>query len=219
MKYHSNRESSLTDFEDRLNKTAKAVALLCVCLFSVLSTAQRTDSPDIDTEISRQIVGNWLINDELSDNSDDQVEAAIEEGGGKIPRRWFRKRPDDFYRGGPQEQELYDRISYDDVLSIEYTASEFIFTYADKYLRVFHSDGRRRRTTANDFYAEGGEDFSFANWDGDALVVEARPRDGGFTLETYTMEAEGNRLRVEMIIEPASFPAAIQLIRVYDRAN
>ncbi len=166
-----------------------------------------------------QIVGSWLINEDLSDNSDDQVEAAIKEGGGKVPRRWFSKRAEDFYRGGPQEQELYDRISYDDVLSIEYTEPEFTFTYADNYQRVFHSDGRRRRTTANDFYAEGGADFSFANWDQGALIVEARPRDGGFTLETYTLEAEGNRLRVEMTIEPASFRATINLVRVYDRAN
>ncbi len=209
----------MIDFKDKLTKTAKAVALLCVFLFCVLTTAQKADSADIDTEISRQIVGNWRINDELSDNSDDQVEAAIKAGGGKIARRWLRKRPDDFYRGGPPEQELYDRISYDDVLRIEYSAPQFIFTYADEYQRVFHSDGRRRRTTANDFYAEGGEDFSFANWDGGALVVEARPRDGGFTLETYSIEAKGNRLRVEMIIEPASFRAAVNITRVYERAN
>lgn len=170
-------------------------------------------------EARQRIVGNWVINDELSDNSDDQVEEAIKEGGGKVARRLFRKRPEDFYRGGPPEQELYDRISYDDVLRIEYSEPEFVFTYADDYLRVFHTDGRRRRTTANSFYTEGGEDFSFGNWDGSALIVEARPRDGGFTLETYTVEEGGNRLRVEMTIEPDSFAAAISLTRVYDRAN
>ena len=97
-------------------------------------------------------------------------------------------------------------------------APEFVFTYADNYQRIFHTDGRRRRTTANSFYAEGDEDFSFGNWNAAALVVEARPRDGGFTLETYTLEEGGNRLRVEMTIEPASFRGAISLTRVYDRA-
>ena len=137
----------------------------------------------------------------------------------KVARRWFSKRDEDFYRGGPPEQELYDRISYDDILSIEYAAPEFAFTYADDYRRVFHTDGRRRTSTANSFYAEGGADFSFGNWDGASLVVEARPRDGGFTLETYTLEEGGNRLRVEMVLEPSSFRAAINLTRIYDRAN
>lgn len=197
--------------------------VLVTVFFCVFLVAQQSDdlanSSEKDSEVSRQIIGHWRINDELSDNSDDQVEAAIKQGGGKVPRRWFSKRAEDFYRGGPPEQELYDRISYDDVLTIEYTEAEFKFTYADNYQRVFHTDGRRRRTTVNNFYAEGGEDFSFANWDNAELIVEARPRDGGFTLETYTIEAAGNRLRVEMTIEPDSFRAAINLVRVYDRAN
>ena len=163
--------------------------------------------------------GSWVINEELSDNSDDQVEEAIKAGGGKVPRRWFSKREEDFYRGGPEEQELYDRISYDDVLSIEYAPPEFRFTYADDYERVFHTDGRRRSTTANSFYAGGGADFSFGNWEGEALIVEARPRDGGFTMETYTLEEGGDRLRVEMVIEPTAFRAAINLTRIYDRAD
>ena len=67
---------------------------------------------------SEMLVGHWVIDEDRSDNTDDQVEAAIKEGGGKVKRRWFAKKDDDFYRGGPAEQELYDRISYDDVLTI-----------------------------------------------------------------------------------------------------
>lgn len=181
--------------------------------------AQQSQSQSAGVEDRQLMAGDWRINEELSDNSDDQVEEAIKDAGGKVPRRFFRKRPEDFYRGGPEEQELYDRISYDDVLSIEYAAPEFIFTYADEYQRIFHMDGRRRSTTANSFYVEGGADFSFGNWDAGALIVEARPRDGGFTLETYTLEEGGDRLRVEMTIEPDSFGSAISLTRVYDRAN
>tara|TARA_B110000858_G_scaffold198442_1_gene265049 strand:+ start:13873 stop:14502 length:630 start_codon:yes stop_codon:yes gene_type:complete len=200
-------------------KTAKSLIVL-LALFTVLSAgAQQSGSQSANVESRQQMLGNWLINDELSDNSDDQVEEAIKAGGGKVPRRFFRKRPEDFYRGGPEEQELYDRISYDDVLNISYVAPEFIFTYADNYQRIFHTDGRRRSITANSFYAEGDEDFSFGNWDAAVLVVESRPRDGGFTLETYTLEEGGNRLRVEMTIEPAAFPKAISLTRVYDRAD
>lgn len=201
--------------ENRLSNYFAVLAALGASLFLVGVSAQTPPN----SANGQALVGHWVINEELSDNSDDQVEQAIRDGGGKVPRRWFSRRPEDYYRGGPEEQELYDRISYDDVLSIEFSGPEFVFTYADDYRRVFHTDGRRRSTTANSFYDGGAADFSFGNWDGAALVVEARPRDGGFTLETYTLQDEGNRLRVEMVIEPDSFRSAINLTRVYDRAD
>ena len=200
-------------------KAAKNLFLVLMLFTVFLADAQQSQNQSADAGNHQLMVGDWVFNEELSDNSDDQVEEAIKDGGGKVARRFFRKRPEDFYRGGPPEQELYDRISYDDVLRIEYTDPEFTFTYADNYQRIFHTDGRRRSITANSFYTEGGEDFSFGNWDAAALVVEARPRDGGFTLETYTLEEGGNRLRVEMTIEPESFRGAISLTRVYDRAG
>lgn len=183
---------------------------LLLCLFFLLPANAQ------ETTIQSLIIGDWVINDELSDNSDDQVEEAIEAGGGTGSRGFFNRK-EDFYRGGPPEQELYDRISYDDVLTIEYSDPEFRFTYADNFLRVFHTDGRRRRSTANDFYTEGGLDWSFGNWDGESLLVEARPRDGGFTVETYTLEQNGSRLRIEMLIQPESFREPINLVRVFDR--
>lgn len=212
-------DNKVSDQLKFIGKTAKNLFVLLLSFTVFLAGAQESESQSADPENHQLMVGDWVFNEELSDNSDDQVEEAIKDGGGKVARRFFRKRPEDFYRGGPPEQELYDRISYDDVLRIEYTDPEFTFTYADNYQRIFHTDGRRRSTTANSFYAEGGEDFSFGNWDASALVVEARPRDGGFTLETYTLEEDGNRLRVEMTIEPESFRGAISLTRVYDRAE
>lgn len=209
----------MSDQLEMFGKAAKSCFVLLIAFTVFLAGAQQSQGQSADAENRQLIAGEWLINEELSDNSDDQVEAAIKEGGGKVPRRFFRKRPEDFYRGGPQEQELYDRISYDDILTIEYAAPEFIFTYADDYQRIFHTDGRRRSTTANSFYAEGREDFSFGNWNAGVLVVEARPRDGGFALETYTLEEGGNRLRVDMTLEPDAFFSAISLTRVYDRAN
>lgn len=169
------------------------------------------------TQLIQQFNGSWVINDELSDVTDDAVEDAIREAGGKVKRRFLRRRPEDFYRGGPAEQELYDRISYDDVLTIRIDEPELRFEYADNYVRLFHSDGRRRRTTANSFYEEGGSDFSFANWRDEQLIVEARPRDGGFTLETYSLIDGGRRLRIDMLLEPDAFGAAIELVRVFDR--
>ncbi|MCY4358663.1 MAG: hypothetical protein OXD01_14205, partial [Gammaproteobacteria bacterium] len=107
----------------------------------------------------------------------------------------------------------------DDLLIIEFNNPEFRFTYEDDFLRVFHTDGRRRRVSANSFYTEGGEDWSEGLFVDNSLVVEARPRDGGFTIETYTLEAEGQRLRIEMVIQPDSFGEPIELVRYFDREN
>ncbi len=170
------------------------------------------------SEIALSLQGSWIINDELSDNTDDQVEEAIEAGGGKGGRGFFN-RQEDFYRGGPPEHELYDRISYDDVLHIEFNEPEFRFTYEDNFVRVFHTDGRRRRASANSFYTEGGEDWSSGLFEGGGLVVEGRPRDGGFTIETYSLEQNGTRLRIEMTIQPDSFREPIELTRIFDRAE
>ena len=196
------------------------IAAVSFCLFTSLHGVAQTQAPEPSQAgivRGQAFNGSWVINESLSDNTDDAVEAAIKKAGGKVERRFLRKRPEDFYRGGPAEQELYDRISYDDVLFIKIDEPELRFEYADNFVRLFHSDGRRRRTTANSFYEEGAEDFSFANWNGDTLIVEARPRDGGFTLETYTLIENGARLRIEMLIEPDAFGAAIELVRVFDR--
>ena len=40
---------------------------------------------------------------------------------------------------------------------------------------------------------------------------------GGFTMETYTLEEGGTRLRVDLEIRPLSFGATIRMVRVYDR--
>ncbi|MBE00159.1 MAG: hypothetical protein ACJZ79_06890 [Pseudohongiellaceae bacterium] len=163
-------------------------------------------------------VGQWVINDDLSDDTDDQVEEAIEAAGGDGGRGFFN-REEDFYRGGPPEHELYDRLSYDDVLVIEHADPEIRFTYEDGYRRIFHTDGRRRRSTANDFYEGGEADWSEGSFEENALIVEARPRDGGYTLETYTLVDGGDRLRIEMIIQPLSFGEPIELVRYFDRTD
>lgn len=193
-------------------KLVSGVVLFLAMAASSLAAAQ--DALDIRSAIT----GSWRVNESLSDVTDDKVEAAIKEAGGKAQRGWFNRNKE-FYRGGPAEQELYDRVSYDPVLTIAYDNPEFRFQYADNFTRVFHTDGRKRQITANSFYSEGGEDFSFANFDGNKLIVEARPRDGGFTLETYTLEAGGDRLRVVMVLEPDAFGAAIHLTRVFDRTR
>ena len=195
----------------KFQKTA-VVLLLLTWLASPL--AQESSG----SEFGARLQGSWIINDELSDNTDDQVEEAIEEGGGKGSRGLFNNR-EDFYRGGPPEHALYDRVSYDDELTISYDEPEFRFVYEDGFERVFHTDGRRRRTTAADFYSGVAADWSFGYFEGESLIVEGQPRDGGFTVETYTLSADGNRLRIEMLIQPDSFAVPIKLVRVFDRTG
>ena len=186
--------------------------------FSLLASSAQESETSAASDFADRLVGSWIINDELSDDTDDQVEDAIEEGGGKGSRGLFNNQ-EDFYRGGPPEHELYDRVSYDDALTIEHEEPEFRFTYEDDFQRVFHTDGRRRRTTAADFYSGAAADWSFGYFEGESLIVEGQPRDGGFTVETYTLSADGNRLRIEMLIQPDSFAVPINLMRVFDRSG
>jgi len=198
----------------KLNK----LILAPLITISLLATSAQESQTSAAADFADRLVGSWLINDELSDDTDDQVEDAIEEGGGKGSRGLFNN-GEDFYRGGPPEHELYDRLSYDDVLTIEHEEPEYRFTYEDDFLRVFHTDGRRRRTTAADFYSGAAADWSFGYFERESLIVEGQPRDGGFTIETYTLSADGNRLRIEMLIQPDSFAVPINLMRVFDRSG
>jgi len=192
---------------------------VCLAIITILSLFVSTAISQTLAEerIKSLLEGQWVINDELSDNTDDKVEAAIKADGGRVSRNWFGRKQEDRYRGGPADQELYDRISYDDVLTIQYDGPEITFEYADSYRRLFHDDGRRRSIGASQFYQNGASDFSFANWDEDVLVVEARPRDGGYTLEQYSLQSNGQQLRVEMEINPNSFNSSIILVRIFDR--
>ena len=197
-----------------LMKIIQLVKLLVFIGWAVIGTQAFSATSDF--------VGEWIVDDSLSDNTDDRVEAAIKAGGGKVARRFLRRRPEDFYRGGPPEQELYDHISYDDSLKIEVNdPAELRFYYDSGFVRIMHTDGRRRSSGAASYYSDGLNDFSFANWEKEGglttLIVEARPRDGGFTLESYALENNGTHLRVIMRIEPDNFNAPIELTRVYRR--
>ena len=162
--------------------------------------------------IAAEFNGLWVIDEGESDDTDRQVEIAIKAAGGQIPRtgKYGKGR----YRGGPPEQALYDCISYDDVLRINYQEPEFIFTYPQNFTRVFYSDGRSRSASAR---GDEGLDYSFAGWEGDTLRVESRPRDGGWITEYYTLEAGGQRLRAELQLKPSSFSKPVEIVRFFNR--
>ncbi len=156
--------------------------------------------------------GHWVINEELSDDPDKQVERAIKQGGGKVPRG---KKTKGRYRGGPPTQKLYDHLSYDEELNFHYAQPEFRLVYEQDFERVFYSDGRLQvistKTLAN------RTDYSFAGWEGEVLYVESKPMDSGYIMETYRLINNGSQLQVQLQLEPATFAAPIKIRRVYDR--
>ena len=190
----------------RVNK--KIIGLILLVMSGVSAAAETA-------AVEEAMQGGWVINDELSDDTDKQVEQAIKKAGGRPDSGG--KKGKGRYRGGPADQELYDRISYDDVLTIEINEPEVRFGYADGFERRFYTDGRSRSVSA----ASGRiVDYSFGGWSGDKLNVESRPRDGGWTRETYGLETgeDGQqRLRVELQLKPLTFDVPIEIVRVYDR--
>ena len=155
--------------------------------------------------------GDWVFNQDLSDDTDKKVEEAIKAAGGRPDSGGKKGRGR--YRGGPKEEELYDRMAYDDVLSIRIDPPQITFTYADGFTRTFYTDGRGRTVSAN------GEttDYSFGGWGNGKLSVESVPRDGGWTREEYSLQAGVNRLRAELHMKPLTFMGTISIVRIYDR--
>lgn len=184
----------------------KTVVILCLALFTQLSMAQDRNA----------FTGRWVFNAGLSDNTDKKVERALRAMGQKPDRCWLNCQEDRF-RGGPKEQELYDRISYDKSLTIELTDPEYLFTYDDAWKRSVYTDGRSQSVSLTGL--DQASDFSMAHWENNALLVEARPRDGGFANETYTLINNGMQLRVEMYIQPRTFTEAIELTRIFDKVS
>ncbi|MGI9229794.1 MAG: hypothetical protein ACR2P9_08050 [Gammaproteobacteria bacterium] len=156
--------------------------------------------------------GIWIWNEKLSDNADKQVARAIIAAGGKLKKN--KNKGKYKYKGGPANHAMYNHITYDEVFHFHYAAPKVRIAYLDNYTREFYADGRGRSASAT-----GGKvrDFSFADWDEDVLYVEARPRDGGKTYETYTLIDDGARLQVKMEIRPLSFGASVRITRIFDR--
>ena len=57
-------------------------------------------------QINQSFDGDWVVNDGLSDDTDKQVEKAIKKAGGRPDSGG--KKGKGRYRGGPEDQELYE---------------------------------------------------------------------------------------------------------------
>ena len=159
--------------------------------------------------------GIWVVDYDASDDTDKQVEKAIKEAGGRLPRS--RKKGRERYRGGPPDQEMYDHVSYDSILQIKINDPEIEFTYPKDYHRVFYTDDRSRTVNASGDNKSARQDYSFADWEGRKLMVESRPRDGGWITETYSLQSDGQQLRLETSLKPSSFMVPIKIVRIFNR--
>ncbi len=169
-----------------------------------------------ETGIQSAFNGKWIFEEKLSDDTDEQVEKAIKKAGGRATKKKGKGR----YKGGPEEQAIYDHISYDEMLTISYKKPEFRLTYDEGFNRVFHTDGRGRSVSASGKSAGDNKDFSFSSWvNENKFIVESRPRDGGSIAETYSLSEDGKQLTVELHLEPRSFMYPIEIIRVYNKAG
>lgn len=179
---------------------------ICLSLLWLITIAEAQENSPIE--------GRWILNPDLSDNTDKEVARVLRAMGQKVSRCWLNCEEDRF-RGGPEEQELYDRLSYDKTLTIELGEPEYRFVYDDNYQRPVYTDGRSQSISLAGL--DEVDDFSMAHWEQNRLFVEARPRDGGFANEVYTLINQGSQLRVELYIQPKAFTEPIELTRIYDR--
>lgn len=164
--------------------------------------------PDLD--------GTWVLNLKESDDPDKKIERAIRDVGGRPDADGKRGRGR--YKGGPKEQEIYDHLIYDGTLRIAENGAEVRMTYAEGFERQFFTDGRGRTVSASGSSSGDAQDFAFGAWVGQTLNVEAKPRDGGWTQESYTVDAVTKQLRALLKLKPLLFPAVVEVQLVYDRA-
>lgn len=193
----------------KLQTCIRALAAAAFLLASAMPMAQTSDPGFVP-----ELAGTWVFNADASDSTDDKVEDALRKMGERVRRGWFERR-DDVYRGGPADQELYDRISYDKLLEIDLSGDTYLFTYAGEFERPIYTDNRSRAVSLTQL--ESVEDFSLGHWENGKLLVEARPRDGGFAEESYALINGGTQLQVDLYIKPRSFEEAIEIVRVFDR--
>jgi len=187
----------------------------CQSLFLIILLSASQAGHSETSVIRSAFTGNWVINEKLSDDTDRRVEESIRAAGGRPDSGG--KRGKGRYRGGPAEHALYDHISYDEVLQFKYADPEFQLVYEQGFERVFYSDNRKRVVSASGMSSADKQDFSFASWDGDKLLVESRPRDGGWINETFEILPTTGQLRLTLRLKPSSFGVPIDIVRVYDR--
>jgi hypothetical protein len=169
-----------------------------------------------DRPVDADLTGTWVLNPAESDDPDRKIEKAIRSAGGRPDSgdRSGRRR----YAGGPQEQEIYDHLIYDETIRIMQDGPAIHIVYKNGFERRFYTDGRGRTVSASGSSSGDAQDFSFGGWAGNTLNVEAKPRDGGWTRESYLLEPGGRRLRVTLVLKPLLFPAEVEALLVYDRA-
>jgi hypothetical protein len=189
-------------------------------IVTLLLLTAATAVPAVACAQDARIAGRWVLNRGTSDDIDKAVEKAVKAAGGKIkPPPGTNRRTRGRYRGGPEDQVLYDHISYEEGLEIAFTDDLFHFAYPDKFTRRFSTEPSTRSQSASGTSAEDQADFSFGYWQGQTLMVESRPRDYGYIMEAYRILPETGQLELTVELKPGGFQVPIRAILIFDRAG
>lgn len=167
-----------------------------------------------------RLVGDWVLNAHASDDPDKKIERTVRKDGGRLSMPpGAERRGRGRYRGGPDDEALYDRVTYDQQVSIAIDGENFVFRYADGAERRFSTTQTTRSQSASGSRTGDNIDFSFAYWEGPKLFVESRPRDNGWILETYRVLEKTSQLELALDLNPVRFGHRIALKLIFDRVR
>lgn len=175
-------------------------------LVTLAAFAVHAEPPDL--------TGRWLLNAKESEDPRKMMRKATP------PRDRF-ERDEDGGRGRSRALPLPDAARpftepwfSDSPLQISAEGPRMSIDYADGTRRTFYTDGRSRIVSARE--APDPTGYSSGYWDGDALVVQTQPRDGGRIVERFELSADRQHLRVKMQARPIYAPFSFEVERVYD---
>jgi hypothetical protein len=200
-----------------------------VVLGSTETPPEPPDAPAISS-----LGGRWLLNPELSDDARQKMREAREaRGGGRyggggggggghgggMGGYGGGARGRGGMGGGRSEGASDPRESFRSALEaanellITPTATEVVMMEKDGRMRVFHPDGKSRKS-------ESGESEVKARWDANPtrLVVETKTERGLRVTETYEATPDKTKMTLVLRLEGGPMPA-FSLKRVYDPAE
>lgn len=193
-------------------------------------------SVNADDELRKAIIGNWQLNDRLSDSArkkfeafDAPVRGGFRDGGIGAGRNRKLGRAS----GDPSALEIEfrhddpDRIARTSKMRKVVSAAalkiggnkELLVVYDDEHKRKFvpNPHGRIFSASGDELIADRfGHTLSF--WQKHVLVVETKTRDGVNVVERYRYDRRISKLRISTSVTPSG-RSGIEFERVYDRLD
>jgi len=161
----------------------------------------------------QQLVGEWKLNAELSEDPFAKMRQAREEGGWGGGGGHHGGHGGGYGHSGGGAQQGGQSGGY--ARSMMLTASQVTVTNIDPEVTVLDPDGQMRRFQADDkgHKDDAGNEVR-AKWDADKLVVETK-EERGTTKETWSVGGDPRRLTVLLEIKRSS-GGSVSVKRVFD---